>query len=59
MKKVLLFVFAVGISNATALPSAHTADADSGKAARSYAADYPRGRGAYSPCRRLSILSGL
>lgn len=33
-EKVLLFVLAVGISNVTALPTAHAADTDSGKAAR-------------------------
>ena len=48
MKKVLLFVLAVGISNVTALPTAHAADTDSGKAGRSHAADYPRERGAYA-----------
>ena len=48
MKRVLLFVLAVGISNVTALPTADAADTDSGKAARSYAADYSRERGAYA-----------
>lgn len=37
-----------GISNVTALPTADAADTDSGKAARSYAADYSRERGAYA-----------
>lgn len=48
MKKMFLIVLAVGISNATTLPTARTADADGGKAVQSYAADYPRARRAYT-----------
>jgi hypothetical protein len=59
MNKVLLFVLAVGISNATALPIAHAMDmasfvtADSGKVLPYYAADYRRERRTYRHTRRL------
>lgn len=60
MKKVLLFVLAVGISNATALPIAHAMDiasfvtTESGKVLPYYAADYRRERRAYRHTHRLS-----
>ena len=60
MKKVLLFVLAVGISNATALPIAHATDiasfvtTESGKVLPYYAADYRQERRTYRHTHRLS-----
>jgi hypothetical protein len=54
MKKALLLILAMGISNAAALSSAAAAETAAGNAGQSYAADYRAERGAYRYAHRVS-----